>query len=307
MSDDWLNYHHLLYFWTVAREGSVTRASEKLHLAQPTISGQLKKLEESLGEKLYTRVGRDLVLTDVGKTVYRYADEIFSIGRELVDTIKGRPTGRGLRLVVGLPDGLPKLIAFRLLEPVLQMEEKVQIVCREGPMLSLLTRLATHELDVVFADSPASPLVSVRAFNHSLGECGIGVFGVPALCDRFNSDLPGSLNEAPFILPAEGTLMRRSVDQWIDEAKFYPEVVGEMDDTALMKVFAEAGVGFIPAPLAIAAEIETQFGLHLLLEIPGAIERFFAITVQRRLQHPAVLAISQAAKNALFNDTKLEL
>mgnify|MGYP002632083115 CR=1 FL=1 len=307
MSDDWLNYHHLLYFWTVAREGSVTRASEKLHLAQPTISGQLKKLEESLGEKLYTRVGRDLVLTDVGKTVYRYADEIFSIGRELVDTIKGRPTGRGLRLVVGLPDGLPKLIAFRLLEPVLQMEEKVRIVCREGAMPDLLTRLATHELDVVFADSPASPLVSVRAFNHSLGECGIGVFGVPALCDRFSSDLPGSLNEAPFILPAEGTLMRRSVDQWIDEAKFYPEVVGEMDDTALMKVFAEAGVGFIPAPLAIAAEIEAQFGLHLLLEIPGAIERFFAITVQRRLQHPAVLAISQAAKNALFNDSKPKL
>ncbi len=304
MSDDWLNYHHLLYFWTVAHEGSVTRASEKLHLSQPTISGQLKKLEESLGEKLYTRVGRDLVLTDIGKTVYRYADEIFSIGRELVDTVKERPTGRGIRLVVGLPQVLPKLIAFRLLEPVLQMKEKVQIVCREGSMPDLLTRLATHELDVVFADSPASPLVSVRAFNHSLGECGIGLFGIPALCEEYKAGLPGCLSGAPFILPTEGTLMRRSVDQWIDEAQLYPQVVGEMDDTALMKVFAEAGVGFIPAPMAIAAEIEAQFGLHLVLELPGAVERFYAITVQRRLQHPAVLAISQAAKNALFKDSK---
>lgn len=303
MSDDWLNYHHLLYFWTVAREGSVTRASEKLHLAQPTISGQLKKLEESLGQKLYTRVGRELVLTDVGKTVYRYADEIFCIGRELVDTIKERPTAKGIRLVVGLPQVLPKLIAFRLLEPVLRMEEKVQLVCREGSMHELLTQLATHELDVVFADSPASPLVSVRAFNHSLGECGVGLFGSPELCKRYRDDLPSSLNGAPFIMPAEGTLMRRSVDQWVSESEIYPEIVGEMDDTALMKVFAEAGVGFIPAPLAIASEIKTQFGLNLLLEVPGAIERFYAITVQRRLQHPAVLAISQTAKDALFGDT----
>ncbi len=154
MSDDWLNYHHLLYFWTVFREGSVTRASEKLHLAQPTISGQLKKLEQSLGEKLYTRVGRDLVLTDIGQTVYRYADEIFAIGREMVEAVNERPVGRPVRLVVGLSQVLPKLIAFRLLEPALRLEEKVQIICREGSMQDLLTRLAVHELDVVFADSP---------------------------------------------------------------------------------------------------------------------------------------------------------
>jgi LysR family transcriptional activator of nhaA len=206
-------------------------------------------------------------------------------------------------LVVGLPQVLPKLIAFRLLEPVLQMEEKVQLVCREGSMHELLAQLATHELDVVFADSPASPLVSVRAFNHILGECGVGIFGSPSLCETHAESLPDSLNAAPFIMPAEGTLMRRSVDKWISETECYPEVVGEMDDTALMKVFAEAGVGFIPAPLAIAEEIETQFGLNLLTEIPGAVERFYAITVQRRLQHPAVLAISQTAKNALFGDS----
>ena len=174
-------------------------------------------------------------------------------------------------------------------------------------MHELLTQLATHELDVVFADSPASPLVSVRAFNHTLGECGVGIFGSPSLCETYAEGLPDSLNSAPFIMPVEGTLMRRSVDKWISESEFYPEVVGEMDDTALMKVFAEAGVGFIPAPLAIAQEIETQFGLKLLLEIPGAIERFYAITVQRRLQHPAVLAISQTAKNALFRESDRSL
>lgn len=300
MSDDWLNYHHLLYFWTVAREGSVTRASEKLHLAQPTISGQLKKLEQSLGEKLYTRVGRDLVLTDVGQTVYRYADEIFSIGREMVDAVKDRPVGRPVRLVVGLPMVLPKLIAFRLLQPALELEEKVKIVCREGSMQELLTQLAVHELDVVFADSPASSLASIRAFNHVLGECGIGVFGAAALCKKFRKKLPDSLSGAPFVMPAEGTLMRRSVDQWLSETGIQPEIVGEMDDTALMKVFAQAGVGFIPAPLAIQTEIENQFGLTLLTEIPGAVERYYAITVQRRLQHPAVVAISQAAKTTLF-------
>lgn len=300
MNDEWLNYHHLLYFWTVAREGSVTRASEKLHLAQPTISGQLRKLEESLGEKLYTRVGRDLVLTDVGKTVYRYADEIFSIGRELLDAVRERPTGRTLRLIVGLPQVLPKLIAFSLLQPVLKMDEKVQLVCREGSMSDLLAQLATHELDVVFADSPASPLVSIRAFNHFLGECGIGVFGTRALCEQYADGLDG----APFVLPSEGTLMRRSVDQWIAENDFHPEIVGEMEDTALMKVFAEAGIGFIPAPMAIQNQIAIQFNLQCYMVIPNAVERFYAITVQRRLQHPAVVAISESAKHSLFPDSE---
>lgn len=300
---DWLNYHHLLYFWTVAKEGSITRACEKLHLAQPTISGQLKKLEESLGEKLYERVGRDLVLTDVGQVVYRYADEIFSIGRELVDTLKGRPTGRPVRLNVGIPDVLPKLIAFRLLEPVLHLEDRVQIICREGPMEQLLTQLATHELDVVFSDSPAGSMVRIRAFNHILGECGLGVFGTAHLCEQYRKGLPESLNGAPFLLPAENTAMRRSIDQWINELELQPEVIGEIDDTALLKVFAEAGIGFVPAPLAIQSEIEKQYGLQLLTDIPNAVERFYAITVERRLRHPAVVAISETVKESLFHQS----
>jgi len=300
MNADWLNYHHLLYFWTVAKEGSITRACEKLHLAQPTISGQLKKLENALGEKLYQRVGRDLVLTDVGQMVYRYADEMFAIGLELGDALKGRPTGRPVKLMVGIPEVLPKLIAFRLLEPALHLEEKVQIVCREGPMEQLLSQLATHELDVVFSDSPAGSMVRIRAFNHALGECGVGLFGTSKLCRQFERGLPDSLDSAPFLLPAENTTMRRSVDEWLMETDISPQIVGEFDDTALLKVFAEAGTGFVPGPLAIRTEIEKQFDLRLLLEIPNAVERFYAITVERRIRHPAVMAISETAKESLF-------
>jgi len=301
MNADWLNYHHLLYFWTVAKEGSVTRACEKLHLAQPTISGQLKKLENTVGEKLYERKGRELVLTDVGRLVFRHADEIFTIGQELGEVLKGRPSGRPVKLMVGLPEVLPKLIAFRLLEPVLHLEENVQIVCREGPIEQLLTQLATHELDVVFSDSPAGSMVSIRAFNHALGECGVGLFGTPKLCRQYQQKAPDSLNAAPFLLPADSTELRRSFDRWLLETHIEPQIMAEIDDTALLKVFAEAGVGFVPAPLAIQKEIEQQFGLRLLLEIPNAIERFYAITVERRLRHPAVLAISETAKNTLFS------
>ena len=300
MGAEWLNYHHLMYFWVVAREGSVTRACEELHLAQPTISGQIKKLETAIGHELFDRSGRELVLTDVGQTVFQYANEIFSIGRELQDTLKGKLTGRPIRLVVGLPEVLPKLIAFRLLEPTLQLEDKVQLICREGPMEDMLAMLAKHELDVVLSDSPIGSMVAIKAFNHPLGECGVGIFGTPRLCRKVNRQLPDSLTGAPFILPAEHTAMRRSVDRWIEDSEIEPDIIGEMDDTALLKVFAEAGTGFIPGPLAIRKEIKAQYGLKLLLEIPGASETFYAITVERRLKHPAVVAISDTARQTLF-------
>ena len=302
MNEDWLNYHHLLYFWTVAKEGSISRACEKLHLAQPTISGQLKKLESSLGAKLFDRVGRELVLTDTGQIVYRYAEDIFSIGRELIDTIHNRPTGRPQRLAVGIPEVLPKLIAFRLLEPALQLDEKIKIICKEGPLEHLLTQLATHELDVVLSDSPAGSMVKIRAFNHELGECGIGLFGTEKLCEQYGGSLPESLNDAPILLPAEHTEIRRSMEKWMENISLRPEIIGEFDDTALLKVFGEAGLGFVPAPLAIRKEVERQYHLQLLMDIPGGNERFFAITVERRLRHPAVVAISNAAKENLFGN-----
>ncbi|MCA9187353.1 MAG: transcriptional activator NhaR [Pirellulaceae bacterium] len=302
MHNDWLNYHHLLYFYTVVKEGSITRACDVLHLTQPTISGQLRKLEKALGAKLYRRVGRELVLTDVGRMVFRYAEEIFSIGRELMETVRERPGGRPVRLRVGIPDVLPKLIAFRLLEPALNTSDPVQIICREGSLEQLLAQLAIHELDVVFSDSPIGSVASIRGFNHSLGQCGLGLFGTKQLCQKHQGDLPQSMLGAPFLLPAPHTAMRRSMDQWIHECELQPRIVGELDDTALAKVFAEAGVGFVPAPLAIQKEIEKQFGLQLLLEVPNATEHFYAITVERRLRHPAVVAISEAAKASLFGD-----
>jgi LysR family transcriptional activator of nhaA len=298
--DDWLNYHHLLYFWAVAKEGSVNAACQRLHVAQPTVSGQIKKLEAALGEKLLERSGRSVALTDIGQVVFRYADEIFSIGKELRDTLSGRVTDRPTALHVGLPEVLPKLIAFRLLEPAMQLQDRVKLICREGPMDQLLAQLATHELDVVFSDSPVGSLTSVRAFNHALGECGVGLFGTPRLCRQYQRNIPESLNGAPFFLPGEHTALRRSVAQWLYQFDVEPEVVGEIDDTALLKVFAEAGMGLIPAPLAIQAEIEKQFGLRLLLEIPNATERFYAITAERKLKHPAVVAISDAVRSTLF-------
>lgn len=301
MLDDWLNYHHLLYFWAVAKEGSVTAACQRLQVAQPTVSGQIKKLETALGEQLLERAGRGVALTDVGQVVFRHADEIFAIGKELHDTLAGRSTDRPTLLHVGLPEVLPKLIAFRLLEPATQLPDRIKLVCREGPMDQLLAQLATHELDVVFSDSPVGSLTSVRAFNHTLGECGVGLFGTPKLCRTYQRDLPASLNGAPFFLPGEHTALRRSVAQWLYQLEVEPEIVGEIDDTALLKVFAEAGLGLIPAPLAIQTEIERQFGLRLLMEIPNAIERFYAITAERKLRHPAIVAISESVRGTLFD------
>lgn len=304
MSADWINYHHLMYFWTVAREGGVTAASEKLHLAQPTISGQLKKLEKQLGGELFQRVGRNLILTDLGQTVFKYADEIFSLGEELSDVLRGQPTGHPIRFHIGVPEVLPKLIVFRLLKPVLELPEPVQLVCHEGTQEQLLTRLAAHELDVILSDSPASSLVSVRAFNHPLGGSEVGLFGTRELIQQYGGKLPDSLFNAPVLLPTMRTALRRSIDQWLCESGLSMQVVGEFDDTALMKVFAEEGLGFIPAPIAVEDQLEKQFSLSKVWKVPHARERFYAITVERRLKHPAVRAISEAAKNELFAGRK---
>ena len=296
---EWLNYHHLRYFWAVAREGSVTRASEKLHISQPTVSAQIRELEEALGEKLFARAGRSLALTEVGRVVFRYADEIFGLGRELLDTVKGRPTGRPARLTVGLANVVPKLIAYRLLEPALRLPEPVLIECVEDRPERLLAELALHALDLVIADAPVGPGVKVRAYSHLLGETAIGVFGAPALLGGRRA-FPGCLEGAPFLLPGQATTLRRELDHWLDARKLRPRVVGEFDDTALLNVFGQAGRGLFAAPLAIEKEMRRQLGVRRLGVIPEIKERFYAISVERRLKHPAVLAISQAARETLF-------
>jgi LysR family transcriptional activator of nhaA len=297
---EWLNYHHLLYFWVVAREGSVTRASEQLGLAQPTVSGQLKALEDSLGEKLFSRVGRRLVLTDVGRVVYRYAEEIFSLGRELQDTLKDRPTGRPVRLAVGVADVVPKLVAHRLLEPALSLPEPVHVICREDKPDRLLAELSVHALDLVLSDAPVSPGVMVKAYSHLLGETEVGFFGTEPLAAAYRRGFPRSLDGAPLLLPTENTTLRRSIDQWLDHERIRPRVVGEFEDSALLKVFGQAGKGLFPAPAVIEVEVRAQYGVKTVGRVPGVKERFYAISAERRLKHPAVVAISDAARQKLF-------
>lgn len=297
---EWLNYHHLLYFWTVAKEGSIARATAELRLAQPTISGQIRVLEESLGEKLFQRSGRNLVLTDIGRLAFRYADEIFSLGRELRDVLKSGPSARPLRLLVGVADVVPKLVAYKLLEPALSLSEPVQIICREDKPDRLLAELASHNLDVVLSDAPVGPSIQIRAFNHLLGECSVLFMAAPRLAKAYRRGFPKSLNGAPFLLPTENTALRHSLDRWFVSKGIRPRIVGEFEDSALLKVFGQTGMGIFPAQSIIEAEIRRQYQVQVVGRVESIKERFYAISVERKLKHPAVIAISEAARKKFF-------
>lgn len=296
---EWLNYHHLFYFWTVAREGSIAKAGVKLGLAQPTISGQIRALENVLGEKLFSRSGRGLVMTEVGRLVLGYAEEIFSLGRELLDSVKDRPTGRPIQFVVGVADVLPKAVAYRLIEPALHMPEPVQVICREDRPDRLLTELAAHELDVILSDAPIGPTVRVRAFNHLLGECGVTFFATARLASAHRRAFPNSLHGAPFLLPTEMTAVRRSLDQWFEARQIRPRVVGEFDDFSLLHTFGEAGAGIFAAPSVLERQLRKE-GFRVIGHASDVRERFYAISVERRIKHPAVVAICQSAREELF-------
>jgi LysR family transcriptional activator of nhaA len=295
-----LNYHHLMYFWAVAREGTIARACQQLHLTQPTVSGQLRLLEKALGARLFARSGRNLVLTDTGRTVYRYADEIFGLGHELQDTLRGRPAGRPLRLVVGVAETLPKLIAYRLIEPALRLPEPVQVVCEQGKTEHLLAQLALHALDVVLTDAPIGPGTKVRAFNHLLGESGASFLATAPLAKRYRRAFPRSLDGAPFLMPAENTLLRRSLEQWFEGHGVRPQVRGEFADPALLKAFGQNGVGIFAVRTAVEAETMREHRVRLLGRAPSIRERFFAVSLERRLKHPAVVAMTEAARGQLF-------
>jgi len=301
---EWLNYHHLLYFWVVAREGSVTRASEQLYLSQPTISAQIRALERSLGEKLFAKSGRNLVLTEIGRVVFRYAEEIFTLGRELTETLKGRASnrvlGRPVRFLVGIADVVPKLIAYRLIEPALRLTEPVHIICREDKPERLLAELAVHELDLVLTDAPISPSIKIKAYNHLLGECGITIFSPAKTSAGYKRKFPTSLDGAPFLLPTDNTSSRRLLDQWFESQRIRPTVVGEFEDNALLKVFGQTGMGLFTAPSVIEEEVQKQYNVHPIGRIDSVRERFYAISVERKLKHPAVVAISETARQDLF-------
>jgi LysR family transcriptional activator of nhaA len=294
---EWLNYHHLLYFWTAAREGGITRAAKKLRLAQPTVSEQIKRLEELLGSPLFERRGRSLVLTEFGRTVYGYADEIFSLGRELLDAAKTQGGGRPRRLVVGVADVLPKLIVYRLLEPALKLG--IELVCREDHVDQLLASLSIHELDLVLSDSPVGAHVGVRAFNHLLGESSVSFFAIKDQAARLKRAFPESLNGERFLYPEEQTVLRRSLDTYFEDSGVHPKFAAEFADLALAMSFGQAGAGIFAGPTVIEREIKKQYGVAVIGRARQVKERYYAISGERRLAHPGVLAISQAARRLL--------
>ncbi|PRQ04796.1 transcriptional activator NhaR [Enhygromyxa salina] len=296
----WINYHHLLYFWTVAKEGNIADAAKRLRVSQPTISTQIRTLEQALGVELFDRSGRRLVLSELGQVAFRYAEDIFSLGREMVDVLHERPTGRPLQMVVGITYVIPKLIAYRLLMPALGLSEQLHVVCREDRFDRLLGQLARHELDLVLSDVPIGPDISVKAFNHLLGSSGVTFFAEPALASKYKRGFPKSLDGAPFLLPMTGSAVRRELDRWFDEHDLRPEIVGQFDDSALLKVFGQRGVGVFAGPTAIETEIKQDYGVRVIGRTDTIQERFYAITVERRLEHPGVVAVSESAKRTLF-------
>ncbi len=295
-----INYKHLHYFWVVAKEGSIARASEKLHLTPQTISGQLSLLEKHLGVSLFSKVGRNLALTETGRLVLSYADEIFSLGGEMEEFLHQLPANLPQTLRVGVVDVVPKSIAHRILAPALKMPEPVRMVCRESSLDTLLSELAIHRLDLVLADRRIPSTVSTRGFSHKLGECGVSFFATDTLKKHLKGKFPQCLDRAPLLLPSSDNQLRSAIDQWLDKLRIYPRVVAEFDDSALMKVFGQEGAGIFIAPAAIEAEVESQYRVTCIGRTEEVKEHFYAISVERRVLHPVVSAIMEVARESLF-------
>ncbi|MBK7876544.1 MAG: transcriptional activator NhaR [Planctomycetes bacterium] len=296
-----LNYHHLLYFRAVAREGGVLRASERLHLSASAISSQVKQLERRLGTPLLRKTGRRVEPTEAGRIVLGYADEIHGLGTELVDVVRGRVPSRGVRLRVGVADVVPKLVARELLEPAFTLAEPVQLSVREDRPASLFSELAGHDLDVVLSDAPLPDGARLKAFSHLLGESGITLLAERKLAERLRPRFPASLEDAPMLVPAPHTALRRALESWWDERDVAPRIVGEFDDSALLKAFGQAGHGVFAVPTVIEDQVREQHAVSVVGRIPEVVERFYAISPERRIRHPAVLAITRQARKTLFH------
>lgn len=294
MKNTGLNFRHLYYFWVVAKEGSVTRAAERLDVAVQTISAQLSLLEQAIGKALLAPQGRRLVLTEAGRTALAYADQIFLLGEQMQDALAASDLDQTMRLTVGISDSLPKLIASRLLEAALRLPQRVKLVCYEDNFESLLGDLSVHKLDVVLTDRPVPSGTNLRVFSHLLGESDITLFGVPALAKNFRATFPVSLNGAPLLLPTRNNAIRGRIEQWLEANDLRPNVVGEFDDNALLNTFGRSGLGLFPAPSALALDVEQQFGAVPVGELPQVREQFYAISNERKIKHPAVDAILSA-------------
>ncbi|MBS0210280.1 MAG: LysR family transcriptional regulator [Planctomycetes bacterium] len=299
-ANDWLNYHHLLYFWTIAREGSVVRAASQLHLSQPTVSTQLHALERSLGHKLFVRRGRSLALTEIGEIVFRYAEEIFEKGRELSQAVHGVGAERPQRFAVGMATTLPKLTAHRLLDPALRLSPAVRLELHMGRPDQLLAELSVHALDMVLSDAPIPPTARVRAFNHLLGECPATLFATKPLWQRYGKGFPKSLHDAPMLLPTPNSAMRKSLDAWFSAKGVAPEVVAEIEDLAVLQSLGQKGLGVFAAPTVVERDITRVYGVRAVGRVGVMTNRFYAISVERKLKHPAVIAICESARERLF-------
>lgn len=297
---EFLNYNHLRYFWMVAKEGGLTKAGAKLHVSQPTISAQIHALEGVLGEKLFRRAGRNLALTDTGQQVLGYADEIFSLGQDLVNSVKQRPTSRPLRLNLGVADVLPKPITYRIIEPIFRLPQPVQVSCWEANVSDMLLELASYRLDLVLADEPASSGVTTNVFNHLLGESGVSFCAAPQLAGKLRKGFPKSLNGAPALLPMANTGLRRSLEKWFHAVGVRPRLVGECYDPAFVNVLALHGLGFMAAPTVVAREIVGRFGLSVIGRTEECQQQFYAITPSRKLTHPAITAVTSQTQATLF-------
>jgi len=295
-----LNYNHLLYFWTVAREGSISKATQELHLTPQTISGQLKLLEEAIGEPLFSRVGRGLSLTETGHIVYQYAEGIFSLGAELAARARSGRIIAPAILAVGVVNSIPKLITSRILQPVFEPGVSIRLVCREGGLESLLGELAVHQLDLVLSDRPIPSGLSVKAFSHALGSSEIALFASKGSSKHYEKNFPWSLDEAPILLPTMDNPIRRALDDWFEQNGLTPNLVAEFEDSALMKAFGEAGNGIFPAPVAISGEVERMYHARRIGHALPVEEKYFAISPERKLKHPAVVKIIEAARNRLL-------
>ena len=296
---EWLNYHHLLYFWSVAKNGTVAKACEELRLAQPTISTQIRLLEDTLGEKLFVRSGRHLALTEMGHVIFKYAEEIFSLGQDLMNTVKGRGSGKPIRLVVGIADAVPKLFAARLLKYAFKASRVVRVVCWEGKLDHLLADLAIHKLDLVISDTAAPPSIKVQAYSHSMGESGVTFFAHAKLVARYRRNFPRSLEGAPFLLPTSSAMLRRGLEDWFIKNNLQPNIIGEIEDSATLKAFGHEGYGIFPGPTVLEKEIRRQYQVEVVGRVDTVKQHFFAITVERRLQHPIVMAIFESARQDL--------
>ena len=290
---DFLNYHHLRYFWAVAKEGQLTKAAAKLHVSQPTISAQIQALERSLGEKLFRRAGRNLILTETGQQVFGYAEEIFSLGHDMLNAVKQQPTSRPLRVHIGVSDALPKLVAYRILKPIFDLPQQVQVSCWETKLTDMLIELTAFRLDLVLADEPASSGVTAKVFNHFLGECGVTFCAASPLAARLRRGFPKSLDGAPAILPMPNSGLRRALEKWFHATGVRPRLIGEIEDTALVNILGLHGLGFMVTPTLIARDL-TRFGLDTIGRTEGCQQQFYAISAERKLTHPAVRAITSS-------------